>query len=142
MENGDHGMALPVVAGATLACTFGMTPSALVVLPEAGVLVENRPAATIMDHIATENILPFGMCACPANPTVAAATAAAAGVLTPQPCLPATLSPWLPGTLSVLIGNLPALDNLSRCLCTWGGVISIISPGTVQTMLPQPGAPV
>lgn len=66
----------------------------------------------IMDHISMMNIMPFGMCMSIANPTVAAATAAALGVLTPMPCIPATTSPWVPGAPNVLLGNQPTLDNV------------------------------
>jgi hypothetical protein len=65
-----------------------------VVLPKNKVLCEGPPAANIMDHVPMLNILPFGVCSSPANPTVVAATAAALGVLTPMPCIPA---PWAPG---------------------------------------------
>ena len=82
------------------------------------------------------NIRPFGMCMTPSNPQVAAATATALGVLTPQPCIPATATPWMPGALTARIGSQPALDSLSKCLCTWGGVISVIYPGQVQTQVP------
>ncbi|MGL4604236.1 MAG: hypothetical protein ACRCU9_08815 [Iodobacter sp.] len=34
------------------------------------------------------NIMPIGTCMSPATPMVAAATAAAMGVLTPMPCIP------------------------------------------------------
>jgi hypothetical protein len=89
-----------------------------------------------MDHVPMVNIMPFGMCISPANPTVAAATAAALGVLTPMPCIPATTAPWVPGAPTVMIGNQPALDNMSKCMCMWAGVISIVFPGQVQTQVP------
>ena len=73
-----------------------------------------------MDHIPMVNIMPFGMCMSLANPTVAAATAAAQGVLTPMPCIPATPSPWAPGALTVLLGNSPSLDNISILTCALG----------------------
>lgn len=129
-------MSQQVVMGAQLLCTFGTMPAVLAVLPESRVMVEERPAATIMDHEPIVNIPTFGMCASPANPEVAAATAAAMGVLTTMPCVPATVTPWLPGAPTVLIGGQPALDNLSRCMCMWEGVVSIAMAGSVRTMVP------
>jgi hypothetical protein len=125
-----------VVNGATMMCTMGMAPSTLVVLPINRTMVGNQPAANIMDHLPMVNIMPFGMCISPANPTVAAATAAALGVLTPMPCIPNTASPWVPGSPTVLIGNQPALNNTSQCMCMWAGVISIVNPGQMTTEEP------
>jgi hypothetical protein len=125
-----------IAMGAMMTCTFGMAPSSLVVLPANRVMAEGPPAANIMDHIPMVNIMSFGMCQSPANPTVAAATAAALGVLTPMPCIPATTSPWVPGAPTVLIANMPALDNVSKCMCNWAGVIGFSTAGTVKTMIP------
>jgi len=125
-----------VSMGALMNCTFGAAPATLVVLPKNKVLAEGPPAANIMDHIPMVNIMPFGMCNSPANPMVAAATAAALGVLTPMPCIPATSAPWVPGAPTVLLANMPSLDNVSKCICNWGGVISFANPGTVKTMIP------
>lgn len=122
-----------VVATATTMCSFGLAPSVLNVLPINRVMVENRPAANIMDHQPIVNIAPFGMCTSLANPTVAAATAAALGVLTPMPCIPVTAAPWVPGAMTTLIGNQPALTASSQCMCSWGGVIALQMPGSVQT---------
>lgn len=121
-------MGTQVVMGATLQCSFGAAPSTLVVLPANKVLA-TTPAANIMDHKPTVNISPFGMCKSMTNPSVAAATAAAMGVLTPMPCVPVTTAPWAPGCTKVLIGNMPALESNSKCMCTWGGVIQIVKPG-------------
>ena len=129
-------MPIQVVNGAMLACSFGVAPSTLTVLPVNRVQTENQPAATIQDHVPNVNIMPFGMCTTPTNPQVAAATAAALGVLTPQPCIPATTTPWLPGALTVLIGNQPALDNTSKCMCMWLGVITVTNPGEVSEQIP------
>jgi uncharacterized Zn-binding protein involved in type VI secretion len=129
-------MAQQVVMGAQLSCSFGTAPSTLIVEPLARVVVEGRPAATIEDNKPIVNIPPFAMCTSLLNPTVEAATSAAMGVLTPMPCIPATAMPWMPGAPTVLIGNMPALDNNCRCMCQWGGVISIIVAGSVQTMIP------
>ena len=128
-------MPMQVCAGALLQCSFGLAPSQLVVLPVNRVVVDT-PAANVMDHVPMVNVMPFGMCTCPANPEVAAATTTAMGVLTPMPCLPATTIPWTPGALTVLIANQPALDNASQLICTWGGVILTSEPGQEQTEIP------
>lgn len=125
-----------VCMGAMMMCSFGMAPSSLVVLPVNRVMSSNMPAATIMDHVPMVNIMPFGMCTSPSNPMVAAATAAALGVLTPMPCIPMTMAPWAPGAPNVTIGNMPALDNTSKCMCNWGGVVSITYPGQVTESIP------
>jgi hypothetical protein len=129
-------MPIQVVNGAQLACSFGAAPSALVVLPVNRVQSGDQPAANIMDHIPMTNIMPFGMCMAPTNPQVAAATAAALGVLTPQPCVPATASPWVPGAPTVMIANQPALDSVSTCMCNWAGVITVASPGQMTEQIP------
>jgi hypothetical protein len=126
-------MGLQVCMGALLQCSFGVAPSSLTVLPVNHVLT-NTPAANIMDHAPMVNILPFGMCSSLANPTVAAATAAALGVLTPMPCIPATAAPWVPGSTKVMIGNMPALESNSKLMCNWGGVIQVVSPGQFKVI--------
>lgn len=129
-------MGVQVCAGAMMQCSFGVAPSALVVLPTNRTLVGGPPAANIMDHVPMLNVLPFGMCQSPSNPTVAAATAAAMGALTPMPCVPVTAAPWIVGAPTVLIGNMPALNDSSKLMCSWGGVIQITSPGQMQTQVP------
>lgn len=118
------------------ACTFGAAPSTLIVTPEKRVLTSSQPAATIMDNIPMKNVMPFAMCMSPSNPTVAAATTAALGVLTPMPCIPVTTAPWAPGSPTVLEGGIPVLNNTSKLMCMWGGVISITMPGQVREMVP------
>lgn len=125
-----------VVAGAMTKCSFGIAPSTLMVLPKNKTLAGNIPAANIMDNEPIVNIVPFGMCQSPANPTVAAATAAAMGVLTPMPCVPVVPAPWVPGCPTVLIANMPALNKNSTAMCTWGGVITINSPGQITVKVP------
>tara|TARA_B110001469_G_C9498304_1_gene248949 strand:- start:185 stop:556 length:372 start_codon:yes stop_codon:yes gene_type:complete len=122
--------------GAMMQCSMGLAPSSLMVVPTNKVMTSNKPAATIMDHKPMVNVLPFGMCKSPANPMVAAATAAALGVLTPMPCIPATAAPWVPGSPTVLIGNMPALNDSSKLMCSYAGVISINSPGQVKELIP------
>jgi hypothetical protein len=148
--------------GATLQCSFGVAPSTLVVLPiypaplpppmalrpmiptpppvvttpQVPTPVVTMPVATIADSVPLVNVLPFGMCTSIANPTVASATAAALGVLTPMPCVPVPTGPWAPGSQTVLIGGVPALNNTSKLICAWAGVISIINPGQVNVQVP------
>ena len=128
-------MAIQVCMGAMLQCSFGMAPSALMVLPQNRTMT-GPPDANIMDHKPMLNVLPFGMCSSPSNPTVAAATAAALGVLTPMPCVPATPAPWVPGSPTVLIASMPALNNTSKLMCAYGGVIQIVNPGQMSVMVP------
>ncbi len=122
-------MAQQVVNGAMLACSFGAAPGTLIVTPENMTNAEKLPAATIMDNIPMKNVMPFGMCMSLANPQVAAATAAALGVLTPQPCIPVTTTPWMPGAIKTMIKNKPALNNTCTLMCNWAGVITITNPG-------------
>ena len=129
-------MAIQTCMGATLQCSFGAAPSTLAVLPINRTLTSNVPAATIMDHVPMVNIMPFAMCTSPSNPMVAAATAAALGVLTPMPCVPVTPAPWVPGAPTVMISNIPALNNTSKLMCIWGGVIQIVVPGQFTHMVP------
>ncbi|MCP4701110.1 MAG: DUF4280 domain-containing protein [Gammaproteobacteria bacterium] len=131
-------MAQQVCMTAMLQCSFGVAPSSYLVLPVNRVLnmEGSMPSANIMDYKPFMNILPFGMCTSLANPMVAAATAAALGVLTPMPCIPMTMAPWVVGAPTVLLGNMPALNNTSKLMCNWAGVISIISPGQFTVMVP------
>ncbi|WP_219837873.1 DUF4280 domain-containing protein [Paenibacillus sp. R14(2021)] len=124
-----------VCQGAMLQCSFGMAPSALNVLP-ANRVMTMTPIANIMDNKPMVNVMPFGMCSSMANPQVAAATAAALGVLTPMPCIPVTAAPWVPGSPTVLVGNMPALNNSSKCMCNWGGVIQISVAGQFTIQVP------
>lgn len=127
-------MAAQTCMGATLQCSFGVAPSSLIVV-DPRVLSEGPPSANINDHIPITNIPPFGMCNSIANPAVAAATAAALGVLTPQPCVPVTGTPWAPGSPNTLLRGMPSLNNTSKCMCNWGGVIQFVMPGTTREMV-------
>ncbi|MDO4278947.1 DUF4280 domain-containing protein [Lachnoclostridium edouardi] len=124
-------MGFCVLGGAMLQCSFGMAPSTLNVLPAAKVM-SSMALASIMDNVPMVNIMPFGMCSSMANPTVAAATAAALGTLTPMPCIPVIPGPWVPGSPTVLVGNKPALNNSCSLMCAYGGTIKIQNPGTTN----------
>jgi hypothetical protein len=124
-----------VVNSAQLMCSMGAAPSALVVLPLNRVMSGNQPAANIMDHKPLVNIMPFGVCRSLAYPATAAATAAAMGALTPMPCIPATPAPWVPGSATVMLGNMPALNNSCKLTCIWGGTIQVLMPGQMTEVI-------
>lgn len=86
--------------------------------------------ANVNDHLPMANISSFGLCVSPANPAVVAATAAASGVFTPAPCVPATAAPWLPPA-KVVVNGVPAFGQEATCQCTWQGTVAVVSPGQV-----------
>ena len=126
-------MGTVVVSGANLMCPFGTAPSILNATSQRMVLGCSKPVATIMDIAAGSNIPPFGMCTSLTNPQVAAATAAALGVLTPVPCTMVPVGPWQATKPTVLVGGKPVLTQESMLLCSMGmGMISITSPGQMK----------
>ncbi|MCE8425206.1 MAG: DUF4280 domain-containing protein [Candidatus Methanoperedens sp.] len=124
-----------VCSGAMLQCSFGAAPSSLTVLPRNRVKTAT-PIANIMDNIPNANIMPFAMCSSILNPTVAAATTAAFGVLTPMPCIPVTPAPWAPGSPTVMVANMPALNDSSKLMCMWAGVIQVTTAGQITIKVP------
>lgn len=117
------------VMGSPLKCSKGLAPSVLVALPTTMVFTP-QPAADMMAMVPMMNIPPFGMCNSPANPMVAAATAAALGVLTPMPCIPVPVAPWSP-PVKALAGVMPLASEKSKLQCAFGGAIKILFPGQV-----------
>ena len=126
-------MGTAVTMGAMMSCTMGVAPCSPVVIRPT-VTGKMMPMANIGDCAPGANIPTFGMCQSPANPTVAAATAAALGVLTPMPCVPAIAGTWLPMAPTVTVGGMPALTSDSKAICSFGGSISISSPGAATTV--------
>jgi hypothetical protein len=110
------------------------TPVPLVTTPKGTAVNAGTPVATVEDYVPLTNIPSFGMCGSPANPAVAAATAAKAGAFTPAPCMPAVTAPWTPGATNVKIGGVPALHQGCQATCAWGGLITISSPGNSGTV--------
>lgn len=127
-------MSFCLCTGGMLKCSFGAAPASFSALPVPGVVIGGLPAGVLTDLAPAVNIPPFGLCSSPANPAVAAATAAALGVLTPMPCLPVPAGPWLSPAPAVMIGGRPALTGGSRLMCAWGGQIGVCFAGqaTVQ----------
>lgn len=125
-------MAIQTANTAVCQCSFGAAPASLPVPTACKVLACGLPAATVMDN----KLPPFGMCSSLANPAVSSATAAAGGVLTPQPCSPVLTAPWMPGSLTVQIGGKSALNNTSKLMCAYGGVIQVVSPMATTVVIP------
>ena len=124
-------MGKQVTTGASLKCSMGTAPATFAA---SGGSVKATAAAGVVTDVGKGNVPPFAMCQSLANPQVQAATTAAMGTLTPQPCVP-VLSPWTPGSAKVKIGGVAALDDSSKCSCTWGGVITVKSPGQAKVTL-------
>ncbi len=124
-----------VCTGAVLQCTFGMAPSSFIATPKM-IQTSMMDAGNIMDNKPIANIPPFAMCQSLANPTVAAATAAALGVLTPMPCVPVFPAPWVPGAPTVMLSNMPALDDTCKLMCAYAGVVSINFAGQATHQIP------
>lgn len=124
-------MPLVVVNGATIRCSMGTAPAKLAVLPPDTV---GHEMAVADDKAFAPNvkIAPFAMCRSPTNPQVAAATAAALGVLTPQPCVPMTMKPWTGTASNTETMRGKVLIATSRCDCQWGGMIEIVEAGQID----------
>ena len=122
-------MGKQVTTGAQLQCSFGTTPCSLAVTDPTRPKCGNMPMATVQDMAPGTNIPSFGMCQSLTNPQVSAATSAAMGTLTPQPCVPAITSAWAPGSAKMKVNGVPALTDSCRCMCMWGGSITITNPG-------------
>ena len=122
-----------VTTGASMVCSMGAGASTLNVTSQQTVLADGKPVATIQDATAMTNIPPFGMCSSLANPQVAAATAAALGVLTPQPCIPQTTGTWIPTQSTALAGGKPCLTHDCKLVCAYAGSITITTPGQLNT---------
>lgn len=118
-----------VYLGATLHCSFGTAPSRLAVLPVSRSPADSS-AANVGDSSPLVNIMPFGFCVSMANPMVAAGTSDAQGVCTPMPCVPVVTGGWQGGDFAVMVGNQPALNRGCTLPCAYGGMISVIHPGT------------
>ena len=103
-----------VTQGAVLQCSFGLSPCTLVIT------VPSRPKCMNLLMAVTTDF------------TVSSATSAAMGVLTPMPCVPVISAPWSPGSSQVKVGGIPALTDNSKCMCSYMGNISIVSPGNTM----------
>lgn len=128
-------MGIPVVTGGKAMCSMGMGTFNLTAM--GNIMIENKPVLTTKDNIPFVNVAPMGvvMCQSLANPTVASATAAALGVLTPQPCTPQFPGPWVVGTTNCRVKGMGIVDNSCSLMCAYAGKISITFPGANKTIV-------
>lgn len=128
-------MGAVVVADAMIACSFGSQPGKLIVTSQQTVLAEGKPIATIQDVMPLVNISSMGMCSSLQNPQVAAATSAALGVLTPQPCIPCIQGTWNAAQGKCIAGGKPCLTSESTARCAYMGALSIVNPGQKKIVI-------
>ena len=109
-----------------LECSMGAAPVPFVADDLPGAPKETGlTCATIIQFVPMKNIMTFGMCKSMLNPAVASATAAAQGVLTPMPCVPATTTPWAPPSAAAKHFGIPLATASSVCACAFGGLIKV-----------------
>lgn len=127
---------LAVVSGGSAMCPFGTAPGTINATSQVTCMACGKPIATIKDVSPNINVTSFGLCTSLANPQVASATAAALGVLTPQPCTMTPIGTWIPTKPTTLVGGAPCLTNDSQLVCGMGlGTICITSPGQTTVVL-------
>ena len=122
---------------ALLTCSMAMAPlpqKVVLFVPKDKILTGGKSMANIMNNKPMMEIPSFKMCKSPSNPLVMAATAAAMGVLTPAPCMPMFVGPWLIGNPKVLIGSMPALNKSHKIMCAYGGCVSVLFSGSSNVM--------
>lgn len=129
-------MGVLVVEGAKCICSFGVAPGTLRVTSQMDCQAEGKPIAAISDCQPNVNLTSFDMCSSLANPAVASATAAALGVLTPQPCTFVPAGTWTLENPKVLVGGKPCLVNSASLVCGLGaGVVRVIEPGQAKVLV-------
>lgn len=122
-----------VTSSATIKCSCGDKCAKLTVYPDRTVFLTEKPMGNISDHVSMYNIASFGKCHTTAYPPTGSATAANHGTLTPMPCVPGTVSEWINGKNDYIVKGKPALLQSSYCRCQWGGVITFVGDGQVDT---------
>ena len=112
-----------VISGDLCSCSNGSTLCPLIVADPLRKMKLNGKSVAVATDISVYNISTFGMCNNINNPAVAAATAAAQGVLTPAPCVPAVVGSWNNTAKKTQINGVGAVREDSTLNCTYGGYI-------------------
>jgi hypothetical protein len=129
-------MAMETCMTAMCKCSFGAAPAMFMVLPSKRITTESEPAANIMDFMP-DNFMPpsetFSACYSPENPVVISSLGTV-----PGQCTPMFVTPWLPGSPTVLMAGMPALGNSSVLMCElYSGVIEFVTPGEYTITVPS-----
>lgn len=122
-----------ISSNAMMSCSFGMAPACFQPNNCPTVLSQGM-VGTAMDATPA-NILPFGTCMSLLNPAVAAATSAALGVLTPQPCTPMPAGLWITPAMTILVKNAPVLTTDAKLMCAFGGIIQFSNTPSMKVKL-------
>lgn len=122
-----------VTSGAKIKCSCGDKISTLTVYSDRTSFLTEKPVANVSDHTSMYNIAPFGKCHTTSFPPTGSATSANHGCLTPMPCVPGTHSKWQNGKNDYIIKGDAALLKSSYCRCCYGGIITIVDDGQVDT---------
>lgn len=114
------------ITGALCQCPFG-TMCAVNVLPITNVFISKKLCVRMPDAKALVNIPSFGMCTSPGNPSVVKIPP---GIVVPTVCVPnITNTNWETKKNNVKICGQSVCTDGDTCMCSYGGVISIIMPG-------------
>lgn len=129
-------MGMMVVTGAQCVCSFGTAPGTLKATGQSGYQAQGKTVATVTDCQPNINLTPFGMCISLLNPAVASATAAALGVLTPQPCSFVPAGTWLASNPKLMASGRQCLTDDATVTCgVGGGSIRVTVPGQTSVMV-------
>lgn len=122
-----------VSANAMMSCSFGLAPSAF--QPTCNPTIMAKGIVGCAMDVTPANIPPFGMCTSMMNPAVITATAAAMGVLTPQPCTLIAAGMWITPKMNILLKTAPVLTTDAKLMCAFGGVIQFSNSPSMKVKI-------
>lgn len=114
-------------------CANGSISCNIMVVDPTRKMKSDGQKVVIESDTSIENIKTFGMCNNLCNPSVAEATAAAQGVLTPMPCKPSLVGRWQRNVKKISVNGKKVVSKKSTLKCAFGGCISIVSANAHKT---------